>query len=166
MSARNVSRNLPKKYDLRYHVMVIHDKVKPWICTECPAVYKKEKLLYHHTRNMHSNMEYKCPHCDKVFNQSGNLKIHITTIHENNRPFPCSFCDQPFKTKSHLWQHQKVCPKKEETTNDMELPLPKVETEHQIKHQTNDMELPMDFSNAVHERLSHELPRKHFLDVE
>lgn len=43
----------------------------------------------------------------------------------------------------------------------MELPT-KVETEPQIEHQTNDMELPMDFSNAVHERLSHELPRKHF----
>ena len=47
----------------------------------------------------------------------------------------------------------------------MELPT-KVEPDHQIKHQTNDMELPMDFSNAVHERLSHDLPRKHFLDVE
>ena len=135
--------------------MVIHDKVKPWICTECPAVYKKEKLLYHHTRNMHSNMEYKCPHCDKVFNQSGNLKIHITTIHENHRPFPCSFCDQPFKTKSHVWQHEKVCPKKKETTDGMELSK---ETEPQIKHQTNDMELPLP--------LNMELPRKHFLDVE
>ena len=138
--------------------MVIHDRVKPWICTECPAVYKKEKLLYHHTRNMHSNMEYKCPHCDKIFNQSGNLKIHITTIHENNRPFSCSFCDQPFKTKSHVWQHEKVCPKKKENTDDLELSK---ETETQSKHQTNDMELPMDFSSAVHE-----LPRKHFLDVE
>ena len=134
--------------------MVIHDKVKPWICTECPAVYKKEKLLYHHTRNMHSNMEYKCPHCDKVFNQSGNLKIHISTIHENTRPFSCSFCDQPFKTKSHVWQHEKICPKKKETTDDMELS----KTEPQMKQQTNDMELPLP--------LNMELPRKHFLDVE
>jgi len=106
-----------------------------------------------------SFIHFKCPHCDKIFNQSGNLKIQISTIHENNRPFPCSFCDQPFKTKSHVWQHEKVCPKKKETTIDME--LSKVETEPKIKHQTNDMELPMDFSGAVHE-----LPRKHFLDVE
>ena len=79
-------------------------------------------------------------------------------IHENNRPFSCSFCDTPFKTKSHVWQHEKNCPKKKETTDDMELSK---ETEPQIKHQTNDMELPMDFSGAVHE-----LPRKKFLDVE
>ena len=104
-------------------------------------------------------IHFKCPHCDKIFNQSGNLKIHISTIHENNRPFPCSFCDQPFKTKSHVWQHEKVCPKKKETTIDME--LSKVETEPKIKHQTKRYELPMDFSGAVHE-----LPRKHFLDVE
>ena len=96
-------------------MVVEHDKAKPWICTECPTVFRREKLLYHHNRNCHSNMEFKCPHCEKTFNQNGNLKIHISTVHENNRPFNCSFCEAPFKTKKHVWQHEQGCQKKQQT---------------------------------------------------
>ena len=47
------------KFDCRNHDIVVHEKVKPWVCLQCPAVFKKEKLLYQHTRNQHSGMEFK-----------------------------------------------------------------------------------------------------------
>ncbi|XP_055532593.1 zinc finger protein 235-like [Wyeomyia smithii] len=50
---------------------------------------------------------WKCPHCEKFFNQSGNLKAHINT-HTGYRPYTCNLCKRSFAQKSNLNYHMKA----------------------------------------------------------
>lgn len=50
---------------------------------------------------------WKCPHCDKFFSQSGNLKAHINT-HTGYKPYTCNLCNRSFAQKSNLNYHMKA----------------------------------------------------------
>ena len=69
-------------------------------------MYKSKKLLYSHNRNLHSNMEFKCTHCDKTFNQKSNLDYHIQQVHYKKMEFPCSYCEKTFSSKRNKIQHE------------------------------------------------------------
>ena len=48
---------------------------------------------------------YKCDKCDKTFCQSGNLKIHIKTVHEGARDYKCDNCGKAFASNNGLNYH-------------------------------------------------------------
>lgn len=50
---------------------------------------------------------YSCPKCNKSFSTNGNMKNHFQTIHQNFRPFKCSFpcCSKTYSNKSRLTVH-------------------------------------------------------------
>ncbi|KAL8615574.1 hypothetical protein ACOMHN_016151 [Nucella lapillus] len=50
---------------------------------------------------------YKCLTCNHVFNQKGNLKVHLLT-HTDERPWRCDVdnCDKGFRTKESLRRHK------------------------------------------------------------
>lgn len=50
---------------------------------------------------------WKCPHCEKFFSQSGNLKAHINT-HTGYKPYTCNLCQRSFAQKSNLNYHMKA----------------------------------------------------------
>lgn len=50
---------------------------------------------------------WKCPHCEKYFNQSGNLKSHINT-HTGYKPYTCNLCHRSFAQKSNLNYHMRA----------------------------------------------------------
>lgn len=50
---------------------------------------------------------WKCPHCEKYFSQSGNLKAHINT-HTGYKPYTCNLCNRSFAQKSNLNYHMKA----------------------------------------------------------
>lgn len=50
---------------------------------------------------------WKCPHCEKYFSQSGNLKAHINT-HTGYKPYLCNLCNRSFAQKSNLNYHMKA----------------------------------------------------------
>lgn len=50
---------------------------------------------------------WKCPHCEKYFSQSGNLKAHINT-HTGYKPYTCNLCQRSFAQKSNLNYHMKA----------------------------------------------------------
>ena len=51
-------------------------------------------------------MEFKCTHCDKTFNQKGNLDYHIKQMHNKRMDFPCSHCEKIFSSKRNKIQHE------------------------------------------------------------
>jgi uncharacterized Zn-finger protein len=52
----------------------------------------------------------QCKICLKIFSTNGNLKNHITTIHQNLRPFKCTFpnCNKSYSNKSRLLVHERT----------------------------------------------------------
>lgn len=48
---------------------------------------------------------YKCTHCCQDFNDRGNLKRHIQTVHEKRRAFSCEKCGKGFTTNQNLRTH-------------------------------------------------------------
>lgn len=49
----------------------------------------------------------KCPHCQKMFQHSGNLKTHILINHSDFMPFVCETCGHGMKTRQHLQDHMR-----------------------------------------------------------
>ncbi|CAH8639493.1 unnamed protein product [Dicrocoelium dendriticum] len=49
--------------------------------------------------------EHTCSYCDKSFSQAGNLKMHIRSVHLNQRPYSCEYCKQLFTEKNHVRRH-------------------------------------------------------------
>lgn len=49
-----------------------------------------------------------CHLCSKTFANRRNLNVHLQTVHNKERPWKCSTCDQEFALKQHLQRHQNV----------------------------------------------------------
>ncbi|XP_062716192.1 zinc finger protein 572-like [Aedes albopictus] len=76
--------------------------------------YDKPYTLKHPEMDLNSMVvfikekkHWKCPHCEKHFNQSGNLKAHINT-HTGYKPYTCNLCKRTFAQKSNLNYHMKA----------------------------------------------------------
>ena len=61
---------------------------------------------------MQSKESFPCKECSKIFSSKGNLKVHVSTIHENS-VFICPKCGQNFNRKSSLVRHTHKCGEKE-----------------------------------------------------
>ena len=48
---------------------------------------------------------YVCEICGKRFSQNHKIKIHVTSVHENNKPFKCEICDYSFSQKITMKKH-------------------------------------------------------------
>lgn len=55
-------------------------------------------------RGFHTNKEFPCPHCDKIFPRPDKLKLHMLR-HSNHREFMCETCGRQFKRKDKLKEH-------------------------------------------------------------
>jgi DNA-directed RNA polymerase subunit RPC12/RpoP len=60
-----------------------------------------------HFEKTHRNetKKFSCNLCEKKFSWSQTLKIHIQTIHQDDREFQCDHCALTFRLKNHLRKH-------------------------------------------------------------
>jgi uncharacterized Zn-finger protein len=80
--------------------------------TKCRYCFKefstKEECQQHLEEHKGDDKPYKCPHegCESSFKARKNLKDHYL-VHSNERPFPCHFCQQTFKSSSNRSKHER-----------------------------------------------------------
>uniref|UniRef100_A0A1B0DQA8 C2H2-type domain-containing protein n=2 Tax=Phlebotomus papatasi TaxID=29031 RepID=A0A1B0DQA8_PHLPP len=124
ISARSLScticnENFKNLDNLREHVK-IHNCSSNFECGLCGKHFKRKSNMQQHIIKTHRGVSkklkhkyyvpdesyrYSCPHCYKGFNAKSNYLNHLT-VHSNERPFGCDFCEAKFKTKQHMNRHK------------------------------------------------------------
>ena len=79
-----------------------------YACDECGQTFSAKSSLRHHKVYNHSNADkpFACPHCDRGFKSSENLKIHVRT-HTGEKPYNCDLCGYASSDPSNFRKHQK-----------------------------------------------------------
>ena len=85
-------------------------------CLKCNKKFTDSKLAEDHLLQ-ESCEPITCKNCGKEFNKRADLKLHIRDVHTENN-FSCPSCDKVFKQKRNLNRHQKKCKQKETGSND------------------------------------------------
>lgn len=82
------------KYKLAQH-MVCHEDLRSWKCKTCGQAFNYKKLLQRHIQVVYSfNSQYQ---------RQLILFIYLLqAVHENERPFGCTFCEKRFNSKYDL----------------------------------------------------------------
>lgn len=64
--------------------------------------FKTKHLLNSHLA-VHSDFQFKCPQCDKMFRKKQGLKRHMEFHAETIvKPFVCDYCEKSFRRNSDL----------------------------------------------------------------
>ncbi|XP_067008912.1 zinc finger and BTB domain-containing protein 14 isoform X2 [Anabrus simplex] len=77
------------------------------VCNSCQKVFNQTIDLKRHMLTHTGERPYTCTICNSTFTQQGHLKTHLLT-HSGARPFSCSFCGNSFRRSSHLRRHQNI----------------------------------------------------------
>ncbi|VDO92902.1 unnamed protein product [Soboliphyme baturini] len=89
------SRSFEKRDRLRIHILHVHEKHRPHMCTICGKTFSQSSSLNKHLRVHSGERPYKCAYCNKAFTASSILRTHIRQ-HSGEKPFKCKFCGKPF----------------------------------------------------------------------
>lgn len=78
-------------------------------CPICKKYFRRMKshLLKHDIINEAPAERFTCTLCQKVFNTSNNLAIHMRT-HTGDRPHICEICQKSFSQSCNLINHMRV----------------------------------------------------------
>ena len=102
------AKSFSRKQTLEEHVSSVHKKLKPFKCEICKNKFARKTQLNGHIRVVHEKTKHhKCTmkKCNFAADTTRNLKVHISEVHEGNKPFKCEICNKSFARKSHLEQH-------------------------------------------------------------
>ena len=59
-----------------------------------------------HISTVHENTKpFKCEPCNTSFGFKSQLEVHITIVHESKKAFKCGLCNKEFAEKGNLKQH-------------------------------------------------------------
>ncbi|XP_050092180.1 zinc finger protein 595-like [Anopheles aquasalis] len=93
------------KVALRLHRNNLHSEGQ-YPCSLCDRVFTSKKKYYDHKMNVHSGKCFSCDICGARFSTNIKLNRH-TVIHSSERPFACQLCPKAFYRNSNLKVHMR-----------------------------------------------------------
>lgn len=97
-------KNFPLKGMLQKHIKFSHQGERRFICTICNKGYNFKQKYLDHMNNIHGNPQsIPCPTCGKLFKSSINLKSHAK--YHSEPQFKCSHCSKMFYERFRLEEH-------------------------------------------------------------
>ena len=76
------------------------------VCQVCTKVFKHKSDLRRHIKSVHQGEKpHVCPVCEKGFSQSGTLHGHVRAVHRGEKPYTCTGCCKDFSEKGNLMLH-------------------------------------------------------------
>ena len=82
------------------------EAVEKFKCSLCDAEYTFEGNLKKHIKSVHDeNKPFKCVQCPSKFAMLSGLNRHFEAVHEKKRPFQCTHCERCFYEKNKLKKH-------------------------------------------------------------
>ncbi|XP_058121330.1 zinc finger protein weckle-like [Anopheles ziemanni] len=92
--------------NVKAHVRLVHDGIKPFICEECGRAFGSKGALKEHYVVHSDDRPFKCPHCPMTFKNQSRLKTHEDVHNETH--YICPYCGLQLKTKRTLNMHMLV----------------------------------------------------------
>ena len=78
-------------------------------CPVCNKVFRRKYNIKGHVLTVHEKQRaYVCDICPKKFSTKNSLKRHKAAKHEKQRSFKCDVCDRKLSTASSLKRHKRV----------------------------------------------------------
>ena len=93
-----------RRSNLDYHVNLVHEKVKGYLCDQCTFESSRKNEVVEHKKVRHEGIKYKCDSCDYTANRSGQVNRHIAVKHNGFR-YQCTQCDYKSISTSGLQDH-------------------------------------------------------------
>ncbi len=118
---------------MKQHIKLVHQKHKPYICSQCGAGYSSrynlnEHMVFHTGEKRHTcvtcgksfahrstlkkhmmqhtgERPHRCEECNMGFIQVCTLREHMIKAHNAEKPFKCDQCDAGFSRKFMLDEH-------------------------------------------------------------
>ncbi|CAH6777288.1 PR domain zinc finger protein 14 [Phodopus roborovskii] len=88
-------RSFEKRDRLRIHILHVHERHRPYLCSTCGKSFSQSSSLNKHMRVHSGDRPYQCVYCTKKFTASSILRTHIRQ-HSGEKPFKCKHCGKPF----------------------------------------------------------------------
>lgn len=86
-----------------------HSGARPYPCRICNRPFSHSNALMLHIRRHTGEKPFPCAMCPLSFSQLPHMKAHMRKIHGQTNPYRCKKCEQFFKLKIDLEDHDKVC---------------------------------------------------------
>ncbi|XP_034255787.1 zinc finger Y-chromosomal protein 2-like isoform X2 [Thrips palmi] len=76
---------------LRNHINTVHNKVRPYMCSECGHTAANRSSLKMHLRQHTGDRPYECDQCEYTTADHNSLRRHKKR-HTGDKPYKCPFC--------------------------------------------------------------------------
>lgn len=84
-------RNFGSNRMLRNHINTVHNKVRPYMCSECGHTAANRSSLKMHLRQHTGDRPYGCDQCDYTTADHNSLRRHKKR-HTGDKPYKCPYC--------------------------------------------------------------------------